>query len=77
LLVTRNVAPKGTELSRPVPNPRLARGLQRCQRPPPAEQPIYRVLFATLTFDANAPEKAPDPDPAHILMVREARHSRI
>jgi hypothetical protein len=72
LLVTRNLAPKSLELSRPVPNPATRPRPAALPTPPPVEQPIYRVYLPPLTFDANAPEEAPDPDPAHILMVRQA-----
>jgi hypothetical protein len=73
LLVTRNTLQKNLEVSMPVPNPATR---PQPAAPPPAprlEQPIYRVYMPPLTFDANDPEEPPDPDPAHILMVREVR----
>jgi hypothetical protein len=77
LLVTRNQtpAPKSVELSVPVPNPATRPRPATAPAPPPpppAEQPIYRVYLPPMTFNANAPEEAPDPDPAHILLMREA-----
>lgn len=73
LLVTRNTAPKGIELSMPVPNPATRPRPAAAPPPPPREQPIYRVYLPPLTFDASEPEAPPDPDPAHILMVRQAQ----
>jgi hypothetical protein len=73
LLVTRNTPPKSIELSMPVPNPATRPQPAAPPPPPPTEQPIYRVYLPPLTFDASAPEEPPDPDPAHILMVREAQ----
>jgi hypothetical protein len=70
LLVTRNMAPKSIELSRPVPMPATRPQPAAPVPPPPAEQPIYRVYLPPLSFNANAPNEEPDPDPAHILMVR-------
>jgi hypothetical protein len=74
LLVTRNQAPKSLELSRPLANP-ATRPLPATAPPPPprVEQPIYRVYLPPLSFDAKAPDESPDPDPAHILMVREVQ----
>jgi len=73
LLVTRNTSPKNLELSMPVPNP-AARPRPVATPPPPRiEQPIYRVYLPPLTFDASAPDEPPDPDPAHIFMLREVR----
>jgi hypothetical protein len=73
LLVTGNMAPKKLEYSTPVPNPAARPRIPITPpTPAPAEQPIYRVYLPPLTFDANAPDEAPDPDPAHILMVRQA-----
>ena len=73
LLVTGNVAPKRLELSMPVPNP--ATRPRPAARPPlpPVEQPIYRVYLPPLTFDASAPDEPPDPDPAHIFMLRQTQ----
>jgi hypothetical protein len=73
LLVTRNLAPKSLELSRPVPNPAARPRPAALPPPPPVEQPIYRVYLPPLTFEANAPDESPDPDPAHILIVRETQ----
>ena len=72
LLVTRNTAPKKIELS--VPVPRFPTRPQPVAPPPPprTELPIYRVYVPPLTFDANEPAPPPDPDPASILLVREA-----
>jgi hypothetical protein len=74
LLVTRNTAPapRSIELSMPVPNPATRPQPAALPPPPRVEQPIYRVYMPPLTFDASAPDESPDPDPAHILMVREA-----
>lgn len=72
LLVTRDLAPKSLELSRPVPNPATRPRPATAPPPPPSiEQPIYRVYLPPLSFDAKAPDESPDPDPAHILMMRE------
>src|SRR5438477_5754855 len=71
LLVTRNSAPKQIEVSVPVP----AAAKPRAVPPMPAprtEEPIYRVYAPPLTFDASDPDMPADPDPAQILMVREA-----
>jgi hypothetical protein len=73
LLVTRNTSPKSLELSMPVPNPAARPRPTAAPAPPRVEQPIYRVYLPPLTFDANAPEEPPDPDPAHIFMVREVQ----
>jgi len=76
LLVTRNMAPapKSIELSMPVPNPATRPAPPAAAPPPPQrELPIYRIYLPPLTYDANAPEEPPDPDPAHIFMVREAQ----
>jgi hypothetical protein len=75
LLVTRNMAPRSMELSMPVPNPAARpRPLPAAPPPPPpAAQPVYRVYLPPLTFDAKAPDAPPDPDPAHILMLRQAQ----
>jgi hypothetical protein len=71
LLVARNTAPKKIELS--VPVPRIPIRPQPVAPPAPRmEQPIYRVIVPPLTFDANEPAPPPDPDPANILLVREA-----
>jgi hypothetical protein len=73
LLVTGNQAPKNLELSRPVANPATRpRPATAPPEPPRTEQPIYRVYLPPLSFDAMAPEEPPDPDPAHILLVRQA-----
>jgi hypothetical protein len=72
LLVTRNTAPKKIELSVPVSRT-PARPQSMTPPPPPrTDQPIYRVYVPPLTFDANDPAPPPDPDPASILLVREA-----
>jgi hypothetical protein len=73
LLVTRNLAPKHLELSMPVPNPATRPRPAAPPPPPRVEQPIYRVYLPPLTFDASAPDEPPDPDPAHIFMVRQAQ----
>jgi hypothetical protein len=39
----------------------------------PKEGPIYTILMPPLSFDANAPEPPPNPDPETILLVREVR----
>jgi hypothetical protein len=73
LLVTRNQAPKNLELSRPVANPATRpRPATAPPEPPRTEQPIYRVYLPPMSFNANAPDESPDPDPAHILLVRQA-----
>ena len=73
LLVTRNTAPRQIEVSVPVPAA-PARPRPAVPPPPPrTEEPIYRVYMPPLTFDAASPEPPPDPDPANILMVREAK----
>jgi hypothetical protein len=44
--------------------------------PPPlpsTQEPVYTVLMPPLSFDANSPALAPDPDPETILLVREVR----
>jgi hypothetical protein len=73
LLVTRNMEPRSLELSMPVPNPATRPQPPAAPPPPRVEQPIYRVYLPPLTFDANAPDEPPDPDPAHILMVRQTQ----
>jgi len=74
LLVTRNTAPRRIELSVPVPAaPARPRPAVPLPPPPRTEEPIYRVYMPPLTFDAMSPEPPPDPDPAGILMVREAQ----
>jgi hypothetical protein len=74
LLVTRNTASKKIELSALAP-PHIPTRAQPVAPPPPprTEQPIYRVYVPPLTFDANEPAPPPDPDPANILLVREAQ----
>ena len=39
----------------------------------PRAEPAYKVLMPALTYDAKSPAMPPDPDPATILLVREAR----
>ena len=73
LLVTRNTSPKNLELSMPVPNPAARPRPATAPPPPRVEQPIYRVYLPPLTFDASAPDEPPDPDPAHIFLVREVQ----
>jgi len=73
LLVTRNTAPRQIEVSVPV-RPAAPRTPPTAPPPPPrTEEPIYRVYMPPLIFDAASPEPPPDPDPAGILMVREAQ----
>jgi hypothetical protein len=72
LLVTRNTVPKQLEVSVPVA-PAAAK--PRAIPPIPAprtEEPIYRVYAPPLVFDASDPDMPADPDPAQIIMVREA-----
>jgi hypothetical protein len=74
LLVTRNQTPKSLELSRPVANPATRpRPATAPAATPRIEQPIYRVYAPPLSFDASAPlpPEEPDPDPAHILLLRQ------
>ena len=63
-------APKRRSNPAPVPHPDSA--LCPLSAAPRMEQPIYRVIVPPLTFDANEPAPPPDPDPADILLVREA-----
>jgi hypothetical protein len=55
-----------------VPNPAARPTPASVVPPAPKEQPIYRVYLPPLSFDAKAPDAEPDPDPAHIILVREA-----
>jgi hypothetical protein len=71
LLVTHNNAPKQLELSRPVAASTKPRTVPPIQSPR-TDEPIYRVYMPPLSFDANDPDMPADPDPAQILMVREA-----
>src|SRR5437762_1706664 len=72
LLVTRNSAPKQLEVSVPVA-PSASRPREIPPIPAPrTEEPIYRVYAPPLVFDASNPDMPADPDPAQIIMVREA-----
>jgi hypothetical protein len=73
LLVTRNTAPRQIEISVPAPAAPVRPRPAVPPPPPRTEEPIYRVYMPPLTFDASSPEPAPDPDPAGILLVREAQ----
>ncbi len=72
LLVTHSNAPKQIEVSRPVaPAAAKPRGVPPATAPK-TERPVYRVYMPPLTFDASEPDMPADPDPAQILMLREA-----